>query len=138
MNYRNLLHRIVVLCLVIAVSALLGCGETIEIDRASFSGRVVDEAGNPVAGLGLVIIPCDVDDDDTVIAVYDAETNDTGHFSITGIYPGKSLFMLVPEYPGPEGLLLGPEHQLLSFIVDSIITYTFNIGSVRGFSLGID
>ena len=91
-NYRNLLHRIVVIPLVIAVSALLGCGETIEIDRASFSGRVVDEAENPIAELALVIIPCKVDDD-TLIAVYDAETNDTGHFSITGIYPGKAQFM---------------------------------------------
>ena len=91
-NFRNLLHRIVVLCLAITICVLLGCGETIEIDRARFSGRVVDEAGNPVVGLGLVIIPCDVDDDDTDIAVYAAETNDTGHFTITRIYPGKSHY----------------------------------------------
>ena len=96
----------------IAVYALLGCGETIEIDRASFSGRVVDEAGNPVAGLALVIIPCVVDDD-TEIAVYDADTNDTGHFSITRIYPGRAQFMLEPEYQ--DGLPLEPEYQLLSF-----------------------
>lgn len=112
MNCRNLLHRIVVLCLVIAICALLGCGETIEIDRARFSGRVVDEAGNPVAGLELVITPCDVDDE-ADIATYYAETNDTGHFSITGIYPGQAHFMLVPEYHG--GLPLELEYQLLSF-----------------------
>ena len=69
-NFRNLLHRIVVLCLAITICVLLGCGETIEIDRARFSGRVVDEAGSPVVRLGLVIIPCDVGDDDTSIAVY--------------------------------------------------------------------
>ena len=113
MSRRNLLYKVVVIPLVIAVSALLGCGETIEIDRASFSGRVVGEAGNPVAGLGLVIIPCDVDDNDTSIAVYEAETNDTGHFSITRIYPGKVQLMLVPEYQ--DGLPLEPEYQLLSF-----------------------
>ncbi|MCY3549867.1 MAG: carboxypeptidase-like regulatory domain-containing protein [Candidatus Poribacteria bacterium] len=115
MSRRNLLHRIVVIPLVIFVSALLGCGETIEtieIDRASFSGRVVDEAGNPVAGLALVVLPCEVDDE-TDIAVYDAETNDTGHFSIMGIYPGKAQFMLVSEYQ--ESLPLEPEYQLLSF-----------------------
>ena len=122
MNCRNLLHRIVVIPLVIVVSALLGCGETIEIeiDRASFSGRVVDEAGNPVAGLALVIIPCDVDDGDTEIAVYDAETNDTGHFVIRDIYPGKADFMLVPEYQ--EGLPLELEYQLLSFKI-GVSTY---------------
>lgn len=115
MNRRKLLDKIEVIPLVILVSALLGCGETIEtieIDRASFSGRVVDETGNPVAGLALVIVPCEVDDE-TDIAVYDAETNDTGHFSITGIYPGKADFMLVSEYQ--DGLPLAPEYQLLSF-----------------------
>ena len=122
MNDRNLLHRIVVLCLVIVVSALLGCGETIEIDRASFSGRVVDEVGDPVAGLELVITPCDVDDE-ADIATYHAETNDTGHFTITGIYPGKSQFTLVPEYLGPEGLLIEPEHQLLSFKIGASAYY---------------
>ena len=115
MNRRKFLDKIEVIPLVILVSTLLGCSETIdtiEIDRASFSGRVVDETGNPVAGLALVIVPCEVDDDAS-IAVYDAETNDTGHFSITGIYPGKADFMLVSEYQ--ESLPLEPEYQLLSF-----------------------
>ena len=127
MSCQNLLHKIVVIPLVITICALLGCGETIEIDRASFSGRVVDEAGNPIAGLALVIIPCKVDDD-TVIAVYDAETNDTGHFSITGIYPGKAQFMLVPEYQ--EGLPLGPEYQLLSFKIGVFAYYPKDLSSV--------
>ena len=116
-----LIHRIVVLCLAITIGVLLGCGETAEIDRASFSGRVVDEVGNPVAGLALVIIPCDVDHDDTEIAVYDADTNDTGHFTITGIYPGKAQFMLTPEYQG--GLPLDPEYQLLSFKIGVLAYY---------------
>ena len=124
MSRRNLLHKIVVIPVVFVVSAMLGCGETgevIEIDRASFSGRVVDEAGNPVAGLALVIIPCNVDDNDTSIAVYDAETNDTGHFSITRIYPGKAQFMLVSE--DQDSLPLEPEYQLLSFKI-GVSTYS--------------
>ena len=121
MNFRNLLHRIVVLCLATTICALLGCSETIEIDRASFSGRVVDEVGNPVAGLGLVIIPCDVGDDDTSIAVYAAETNDTGHFTITRIYPGKSHFMLIREYEG--GPPFESEYQLLSFKIGVLAYY---------------
>jgi hypothetical protein len=102
----------VVVPLAITICVLLGCGETIEIDKANFSGRVVDETGNPIAGLALVIIPCNVDDE-ADITVYDAETNDTGHFSITGIYPGKADFMLVPEHQG--GLPLELKYQLLSF-----------------------
>lgn len=115
MNRRKFLDKIEVIPLVILVSTLLGCSETIdtiEIDRASFSGRVVDETGNPVAGLALVIVPCEVDDE-TDIAVYDAETNDPGYFSITGIYPGKADLMLVSKYQ--DGLPLEPEYQLLSF-----------------------
>ena len=128
MNFRNLLHRIVVLCLATTICALLGCSETIEIDRASFSGRVVDETENPVAGLALVIIPCDVGDDDTSIAVYYAESNDTGHFSITGIYPGKSHFMLVPGYP--EGVPPEPEYQLLSFKIQALAYYPKDLSPV--------
>lgn len=127
-NFRNLLHRIVVLCLAITICALLGCGETIEIDRARFSGRVVDEAGNPVAGLGLVIIPCDVDHDTSITAVYYAISNDTGHFSITGIYPGKSHFMLVPGYP--EGVPPEPEYQLLSFKIQTLAYYPKDLSPV--------
>lgn len=120
MNYRNLLHRIVVIALVITICALLGCGETIEIDRASFSGRVVDEVGDPVIGLELMITPCDVDDD-ADIATYHTETNDTGHFTITDIYPGKAHFMLVSEYQG--GLPLELEYQLLSFKIGASAYY---------------
>lgn len=72
MNCPNLLYRIVVIPLVICT--LLGCGETedtssfalsetvVEGDTASFSGRVVNETGNPVAGLALVIQPRTIDD----------------------------------------------------------------------------
>ena len=120
MNCRNLLHRIVVIALAITICVLLGCGETTEIDRASFSGRVVDEVGDPVAGLELVITPCDVDDE-ADIATYHAETNDTGHFTITDIYPGQAHFMLVPEYQG--GLPLELEYQLLSFKIGVLAYY---------------
>ncbi|MYK16844.1 hypothetical protein F4055_01570 [Candidatus Poribacteria bacterium] len=61
-NWQTLLYRIVATLFAIIIFVWFGCGETIEIERASFSGRVVDESGNPVAGLGLGIIPCDVVD----------------------------------------------------------------------------
>ena len=119
-NCRNLLHRIVVVPLAIAICVLPGCSETIEIDRASFAGRVVDEVGEPVVGLELVITPCDVDDADD-IETYHAETNDTGHFTIRDVYPGQAHFMLVPEYPG--GLPLELEYQLLSFKIGVLAYY---------------
>ena len=125
MNCQNLLYRIVVIPLVICT--LLGCGETedtssfalsetvVEGDTASFSGRVVDEAGNPVAGLALVIQPRTIDDNTgarTYAVAMEVETDDRGLFSITNIRPGEFQFMLVPEYQ--NGLSPETEYQLLS------------------------
>ena len=84
-------------------------------DTASFSGRVVDGEGNPVAGLVLVIQSREVDDN-TGTRTYgpdlEAETDDAGHFSITDIHPGEFQFMLAPEYW--NGLPFMTEYQLLS------------------------
>ena len=125
MNCQNLLYRIVVISLVICT--LLGCGETedtssfalsetvVEGGTASFSGRVVDEAGNPVAGLALVIQPRTIDDNTgarTYGVAMEVETDDTGLFSITNIHPGEFQFMLAPEYQ--NGLSPETEYRLLS------------------------
>ena len=125
MNCQNLLYRIVVIPLVICT--LLGCGETedtssfalsetvVEGDTASFSGRVVDEAGNPVAGLALVIQPRTIDDNTgarTYAVAMEVETDDRGLFSITNIRPGEFRFMLAPDYQNK--LPFETEYQLLS------------------------
>ena len=125
MNCPSLLYRIVVIPLVICT--LLGCGETedtssfalsetvVEGDTASFSGRVVNETGNPVAGLALVIQPRTIDDNTgarTYAVAMEVKTDDVGHFSVTNIRPGEFQFMLVPEYQ--NGLSPETEYQLLS------------------------
>ncbi len=127
MSCQNFLHEIVLISFVIAICTLLGCGETedtsslalsetvIDGDTASFSGRVVDENGNLVAGLALVIQPLEVDDN-TGGWMYgptlEAETDDAGHFSITNIRPGQFQFMLARDYR--NSLLFETEYQLLS------------------------
>ncbi|MDE0013618.1 MAG: carboxypeptidase-like regulatory domain-containing protein [Candidatus Poribacteria bacterium] len=114
-------NRIVAIPFAIIIFVWLGCGETIEIERASFSGRVVDESGNPVAGLELGIIPCDVVNHDASTAVYIAVSNDTGHFTIRRIYPGQAHLMLLHE--DHRGLFLEPKYQLLSFKVEGLTSY---------------
>ena len=124
MDCQNLLYRIVVIPLVICT--LLACGETedtssvalsetvIERDPTSFSGRVVDEAGNPVAGLALIIQPREIDTHTglwTYDAVMEAETDDAGHFSVSNIH-GEFQLMLALEYQ--DGLFPETEYQLLS------------------------
>ena len=133
MNCQNLLHRIVVIVLVIAVSALLGCGETedtssaalsetvVEGDTASFSGRVVDETGNPIAGLALAIQPREIDDNTglwTYAAAMQVETDNAGYFSITNIHLGEFRFTLTPEYR--NGLFPETEYQLLSIKIGDL------------------
>ena len=132
MDCQNLLYKIVVIPLVICT--LLACGETgdtssvalsetvIGGDTAGFSGRVVDEAGNPVAGLALGIQPFKVDDNTgvwTYLSVLEVETDDTGGFSITDIHPGEFQFMLVPEYW--DSLSPETEYQLLSIRIGAFI-----------------
>ena len=136
MDCQNLLCRIVVIPLVICT--LLACGETedtssvalsktgIEGDTSSFSGRVVDENGNPVAELDLTLRPRRIDTNIgawAYAAALEAETDDAGHFSITDIRPGEFQFMLLPEHW--DGLSPETEYQLLSVKIGDI-TYHLN------------
>lgn len=132
MNCQNLLYRIVVMSVVIC--ALLGCGETedtssvvlsetgIEGDTSGFSGRVVDESGNPVVGLALVIQPFKLDDN-TGVWTYPpplgAETDAAGRFSITDIRPGEFQFGLAPDYQNK--LHFETEYQLLSVRIGAFV-----------------
>lgn len=133
MDCQNLLHRIVVIPLV--VCTLLACGETedtssvassetgIEGDTSGFSGRVVDETGNPVAGLALVIRPFKHDDNTGALTYpppLEAETDGAGRFFITNIGPGEFQFMLVPDYQNE--LPFETEYKLLSVKI-GVVTY---------------
>ena len=127
MRRQNFLREIVVIFFVIAIFVLLGCSETEDTssvlssetviggDTASFSGRVIDGDGDPVAGLALIIQSRKVDDN-TGTRTYgpdlEAETDDAGHFSITDIPLGEFQFTLAPEYW--NGLPFMTEYQLLS------------------------
>jgi len=125
--WRTLFYSIVVASFAITLAVCHGCGETIEIERASFSGRVVDESKNPVSGRGLYIISCDVVDHDASIAVYFGITNDTGHFIISGIYPGQAQLMLLHE--DPDGIRFLPEYEILSVSVEGLTFYPNDISA---------
>ena len=111
MRCQNLLHSIVVILLTITVYTLLGCSDTkdevpitvsegIAGGTSIFSGRVIDVEERPVAGLALIIQPFEIDDNTgfhTYTPALSAETDDTGHFSITDIYHDEFQFMLAPD-----------------------------------------
>ena len=131
MDCQNLLYRIVVMPLVICT--LLACGETedtssvassetgIEGDTSGFSGRVVDETGNPVVGLAFVIQPFKRDDNTgawTYPPPLEAETDGAGRFSLPNIGPGEFQFMLVPDYQNK--LSFETEYRLLSVKIGAV------------------
>ena len=112
MRCQNLLHSIVVIMLTITLYGLLGCSDTKDPmpvtpseneaaeGAAIFSGRVVDLEARPVAGLALVIQPFEIDDNtgvQTYAPALAGKTDDTGHFSITGIYHDEFQFLLAPD-----------------------------------------
>ena len=136
MSCRNFLHEIVLVSFVIAIWTLLGCGETedtsslalsetvIDGDTASFSGRVVDEDGNPVAGLALIFQPREIDNNTglwTYAVAMEVETDDAGHFSITDIGPEEFQFMLAPDYKNK--LSFETEYKLLSVKIGAFVYY---------------
>ena len=132
LNRRNLLRRTVVILLAITICALLGCGETedtssvalsetvLDEDTASFSGRVVDEDGNPVAGLALIIQPREIDDNTglwTYAPAMEVETDDAGHFSVANI---RREFQLMLTSEHQNRLSSESEYQLLSIKVGDL------------------
>ena len=98
MSCQNFLHEIMVISFVIAISTLLGCGETeyaspfkaSEDDTAVFSGRVVDENGDPVADIALAIRANEVDVD------LEVKTDASGRFSITDSRSNSWRLSVVP------------------------------------------
>ena len=140
MSCQNSLREIGVIFFIIAIFALLGCGETedtpsamlsetvMEGNTTSFSGRVVDGDGNPVAELALIIQSREADDNTgtwTYGPDLEAETDDAGHFSITDIPPGEFQFMLAPEYW--NGLPFMTEYQLLSVKVGAFTYHSSDL-----------
>lgn len=127
MNRRNFLHEIVVISLAIAIWTLLGCGDTeyaspfkpSEDDTTVFSGRVVDESGNPVVDLALVIQPNEADDapkSQMSGTRLEVKTDASGRFSLTDISPG-SWQLSVIHYIGTDP---GPAYGILSIKIGEI------------------
>lgn len=116
-----------VISLAIILGVLQGCGETeydspfkpSEDDTTVFSGRVIDENGDPVADLALVIQPDEADNalksqmSDTRLEV---KTDASGNFSIMDIRP-NSWQLSVVHYVGTD---TEPAYGILSIKIGEI------------------
>lgn len=117
---KRLYFRRKVFTLLIGIAALFLLG-ALESDAqevlTTFSGRVIDEAGHPIAGLTVVLVPVadghgawfpiEMDNlgwpDDPM--AFQAETDAEGHFVITNAIVGPVLLALFPYYK-PEAHIL--------------------------------
>ena len=123
MSCQNFLHEIVVICFVIAICNLSGCGEgeyaspfkSSEDGTAIFSGRVVDENGDPVADLALAIQLNEVEAQMSE-AKLEVETDASGRFSITDIRAGSWRLSVVPY----AGINDEPAYGILSIKIGEI------------------
>ena len=131
MNCQNLLHRMAVVPLAITICVLLSCGEmdnssqdAIDGDTATFAGHVVDTSGKPVAQLSLFMQYIPSNDEELrpeSDAILKTETDENGHFSITGISPGQLQLVLVPydelyRYDGTK-------YKLLAIRIGEVVYY---------------
>lgn len=123
MSCRNFLHKIVLISFVITICNLLGCGEgeyaspfkSAEDGTAVFSGRVVDENGDPVADLALAIQLNEVEAQMSETKL-EVETDASGRFSITDIRAGSWRLSVVPY----AGINDEPAYGILSIKIGEI------------------
>ena len=123
MSCQNFLHEIVLISFVITICNLLGCGEgeyaspfkSAEDGTAVFSGRVVDENGDPVADLALAIQLNEVEAQMSETKL-EVETDASGRFSITDIRAGSWRLSVVPY----AGINDEPAYGILSIKIGEI------------------
>ena len=97
------MNRPYIFLLVVFISCIaLLLSMPLQSTAATFSGRVVDEAGKPISGLRLalptfrVTTPQDQDEPVFLLSQQD-ETNEDGEFSISDIISSSVKLMLLPE-----------------------------------------
>lgn len=103
MRRQNFLRRIVMMSFVVAVCALLGCGEMdnpsqsmIDDDETILTGHVVDTNGDPVPQLTLFAEYIKtVDEDFQALSgvLLETRTDEAGRFSIAKAEPGRIQFV---------------------------------------------
>ena len=102
----------------IAVLCFLISSSTVAQDGVTVSGRVVNEIGDPVAGISIAIQPYKVMGnrrEEGVVPLWERQTDAEGHFSIWPITPMESVrFVLTGEQT---------EIQILSIEINEITLY---------------
>ena len=117
------MNRPYILPLVVFISSIaLLLSMALQSVAATFSGRVVDETGKPIANLRLALPAFRVttlqDQDEPVfLPTQQGETNEDGEFSISDITSPSVKLMLLPQ-PAPDYELRSAKIEGMTFYVD--------------------
>ena len=126
------MNRPYILPLVVFISSIaLLLSMALQNVAATFSGRVVDEAGKPVANLRLALpafrVTTPQDRDEPVfLPSQQGETNEVGEFSISDITSRSVKLMLLPEGT-PDYELRSAKIEGMTFYLDP---YQFRFGGL--------
>ncbi len=105
----------------IAVLSVLAPSPTFAQGDASVSGRVLNEIGDPVAGITIAIQPYKVMGnrrEEGFIELWQRQTDSEGRFSITNIMPAESVRFVVEGEQGEQ-----TETQILSIEIGELTLY---------------
>ena len=115
------MNRSYIFPLVVFISCIaLLLSMPLQSTAATFSGRVVDEAGKPVSGLRLALpafrVTTPQDRDEPVfLPSQEGKTKEDGEFSISDITSASVKLMLLPQPP--------PDYELRSAKIEGITFY---------------
>jgi len=90
MNFQSFRHNLGLLA-VIAMLSLFVSAFTFAQEGVSVSGRVIDEIGEPVAGISIAVRPYKVRGEVGFVELWQRQTDSAGHFAITNITPAESI-----------------------------------------------
>ena len=105
----------------IAVLCFLASSSTLAEEGVTVSGRVVNEAGDPVAGISIAIQPYKVMGnrrEEGIVPLWERQTDAEGHFSIWPITPMESVRFVLKGTPGEQTTI-----QILSIKINDITLY---------------
>lgn len=105
----------------IAVLCFLASSSTLAEEGVTVSGRVVNEAGDPVAGISIAIQPYKVMGnrrEEGIVPLWERQTDAEGHFSIWPITPMESVRFVLKGTPGEQRTI-----QILSIKINDITLY---------------
>ena len=119
MNFQSFTHHNLGFLAVIALLSLFVSAFTFAQEGVSVSGRVIDEIGDPVAGISIAVRPHKVRGEVGFVGLWQRQTDSGGHFAITNITPAESIRFAVSSEETEKQILSAKIGELTLFYSSS-------------------